>query len=172
MGSKEILFVIAFEGFRDEEYAEPKSILEKAGYRVITASTGTGTAHGKLGMKASVDLEYRGQSASDYAAVVFIGGPGSPGFWEDDEAHRLLREAVGAERVIGGICSASVTLAKAGVLRKKKATVWPGDADVFAPLVGEYTAASCECDGLVVTANGPGAAEEFGRTLAAILSGS
>ena len=171
MSDKDVLFVIAYEGFRDEEYAEPKAILEQAGYRVVTASTSSGTATGKLGMKATVDLEYRGQSATDYAAVVFIGGPGSPGYWEDDEAHRLLREAVGAEKVVGGICSAGVTLARAGVLRKKRATVWPGDADIFSPLVGEYTAASCERDGLVVTANGPGAADEFGRALAAVLAG-
>jgi len=167
---KDILFVIAFDGFRDEEYAEPKAVLEKAGYRVVTASTMIGVATGKLGMRVTVDLEYRGLSAVDYGAIVFIGGPGSPGYWEDDEAHRLLREAAGAEIVIGGICSASVTLAKAGVLRNKRATVWPGNADEFEPLVGNYTAASCERDGLVVTANGPGAADAFGRGLFAVLS--
>ena len=33
---KQILFIIAFEGFRDEEYEEPRKVFEKAGYKVVS----------------------------------------------------------------------------------------------------------------------------------------
>lgn len=165
MSNKKVLFVIAFEGFRDEEYAEPKRILTDNGIQVVTASTGSGTARGKLGMEATVDCTYDTQRASDYDAVVFIGGPGSPGYWDDPKAHALLQDAAAAGKVIGSICSAGVTLAKAGVLRDKRATVWAGDGDVFRPLVGEYTEAAVEVDGRCVTGNGPRSAQDFGQAL-------
>jgi protease I len=166
---KKVLFVIAFQGFRDEEYAEPKRILEGHGVGIVTASTAVGTATGKLGLETPVDVPYGDQQAVDYDAVVFIGGPGSPCYWEDPAAHRLLRDAAAAGKIIGGICSAALTLAKAGILSGKRATVWSGDAEAFRPLVGKYTAAECEIDGNCITANGPGAADAFGMALAEAL---
>jgi len=165
-----ILFVIAFQWFRDEEYAAPKAMLEEAGFQVITASTAVGTAIGKFGMETTVDIEYSDASAADYEAIVFIGGPGSPGYWDDPVAHRLLRSAAASDKIVAGICSGCVTLAKAGVLKNRRATVWPGDADVFRPLVGKYTASACERDGLFVTAHGPDAADQFGRALVELLT--
>lgn len=167
---KKVLAVIAFRGFRDEEYAVPKQLLEKAGFRVVTVSTERGTATGKLGMTAAVDMLYTEAAAEDYAAVVFVGGPGSPGYWDDPAAHAFVRKMAAAGKVVAAICSACVTLAKAGVLQGRRATVWPGDGEVLRPLVGEYTAAVCERDGNFLTANGPAAAGRFGETLVGMLA--
>ena len=52
---KKAVFVIAEEIFRDEEYLAPKSILSQAGVEVATASTRTGEAVGKLGLKVRPD---------------------------------------------------------------------------------------------------------------------
>lgn len=165
-----ILFIIAKEGFRDEEYAFPKRRLEEAGHRVVTSSTKTGTARGKLGMTTEVELALPDVIVADYAGVVCIGGPGSTQFWDDHLVHNLLREAARLDLVVAGICSASVTLARAGVLASRRATVWSGDGPIFAPLVGEYTAAQCEVDGKFITANGPAAAEAFAEALSAALA--
>lgn len=164
--SAKVLFVIAYEGFRDEEYAEPRRILEENGVKVETASTQLGTAQGKLGMQAPVDRLYDQVDAADWDGVVFVGGPGSSGFWDDPVAHKLIRDMSQAGKVTAAICSACVTLAKAGVLKGRRATVFPGDKDEFAPLVGDYTAADCEVDGIFITATGPGSAEQFGNELA------
>ncbi len=45
---KKIAMFIAFQGFRDEEYAEPKKALEAAGHKVVTVSTAKGEAKGKF----------------------------------------------------------------------------------------------------------------------------
>lgn len=160
-----ILFIIAKEGFRDEEYDIPQRALTAAGHSVITASTATGQATGKLGMITQIDLALPDVDVEDYAALVCIGGPGSPQFWDDHLVHDLLRQAVRANKVVAAICSAGVTLARAGVLAGRRATVWPGDAELLAPLVGKYTAAQCEVDGKFVTADGPTAAQAFAETL-------
>ncbi len=84
----------------------------------------------------------------------------------------MLRLAVSEGKVVAGICSACVTLAKAGILKGKRATVYPGDAQTFTPFVGEYTASDVEQDGLLITANGPGAAEKFGTAVLELINQS
>lgn len=69
--------IIAFEGFRDEEYAEPKKVLEGAGIKVTTASSKVGVARGKLGMSAKVDTALKDVNVPDYDAVIFVGEVGS-----------------------------------------------------------------------------------------------
>ena len=56
MGNKKVLFVIAFRDFRDEEFFEPKEILEKAGFQVEVASTEKGMAIGVNGGEVKVDF--------------------------------------------------------------------------------------------------------------------
>ncbi|MBF8251641.1 MAG: hypothetical protein HW382_1269 [Deltaproteobacteria bacterium] len=53
---KTVVLVIAEKIFRDEEYQVPKDILSKAGIKVVTASTTTGEATGKLGLKVRPDI--------------------------------------------------------------------------------------------------------------------
>ena len=160
-----VALIIAQEGFRDEEYAVPKEILTQAGHEVITVSNARGEARGKLGMVTLADRALDEIAAGDFDAIACIGGPGSKQFWDSEPVHALLRAAAERGAVVAGICSAAVTLARAGVLKDKRATVFPGDAEIFAPLVGEYTASACEQDGRCVTANGPDASEAFGKAI-------
>ena len=67
------LMIIAQQVFRDEEYTEPKAILESSGVNVTTASRTAGTAEGKLGMVATVDVGLADVDPEEYDAVVFIG---------------------------------------------------------------------------------------------------
>ena len=50
------LMVIAPTVFRDEEYAEPKRVLEAHGVDVTTASVAPGECIGKLGMRATATI--------------------------------------------------------------------------------------------------------------------
>ncbi len=72
-----ILMVMAQNGFRDEEYEVPKSLFEKAGFEVVTASSEKGIAKGKLGAEVKVDLSFDEVNIRDYEAIVFVGGPGA-----------------------------------------------------------------------------------------------
>jgi protease I len=68
-----------------------------------------------------------------------------------------------------------VILAKAGVLKEKRATVWSSPLDRGPVRILKENGAIYEDkdvvqDGKIITANGPGAAEEFGQKLVEILT--
>jgi len=169
---KKILFVVAPVDFRDEEYLKPKAVLEGAGYEIVTASKGVREAKGSLGATADVDLDVAQAQAADYSAVVFVGGSGTTIYFSEKEALRLAEEANDQGKVVGAICIAPSILANAGILKGKKATVYSSEAENLKSKGAFYINQPVVFDGKIVTANGPGAAEEFGRKILEILGGS
>ncbi len=91
---KSALLVIAQETFRDEEYAEPKRVLESAGFTVTTASVAPGEATGKLGLRAQAQMSLHDALDVEWDAVAFIGGAGAAIFFDDPEAHLLARRTL------------------------------------------------------------------------------
>jgi protease I len=161
-----VVMVIAFNGFRDEEYAEPKEILEKSDHKVTTASTQTGTANGKLGMTTKVDILLDQVNPADYDAVLFIGGPGSYDYFDDQTALNLAKQAVAQDKILGGICAASAILANAGVLKGKKAACFSGVSDILKKNGANYDPSGFAVDGKIITADGPAHAKKFGTAIA------
>lgn len=162
------LLIIAQDGFQPKEYSVPKGVLESAGVEVVTASKKAGTAKSSIGTAAKVDLPLSQIQVSDYDALLFIGGPGAAVYQHDYEAHLIAQEAFKQNKILGAICIAPTILANAGVLNGKKATVWNGDGQQGKLLQSKgaiFTNESVTVDGKVVTANGPAAAEEFGKKI-------
>ena len=168
---KRVVMVIAHRDFRDEELLKPKALLEKAGARVTVASSSLEPATGALGAKVTPDVLLEDVDASEYEAVVFIGGPGAKEYWDDRTAHRLARQAAERGRVVAAICIAPVTLANAGLLDGRKATVWKSESGRLRAQGADYTGAEVEVQGRLITSNGPEAAEEFGKAIAEALAG-
>ena len=168
--AKKALMVIAFEGFRDEEYAEPKQVLEKAGIEVTTASSKVGVARGKLGMSAKVDITLKEVNVPEQDAVIFVGGPGSYDYFDDPVAQGIAREAAKQGKVLAAICAAASILANAGLLKGVKATCFAGEADNLKDKGAKYSPSGLEVDGKVITADGPAHAKKFGQAIAKALS--
>jgi protease I len=63
-----------------------------------------------------------------------------------------------------------VTLANAGVLSGRRATVFSSEAGKLKAKGAEYTGAKVERDGKIITGSGPEAAEEFGRAIVKALA--
>ncbi len=169
---KKAVMIIAHEGFRDEELLDTKAVLEKNGVEVKVASTMLGPAKGKLGASVTPDMLFKEVKAQDFDAVIFIGGPGSVEYWDNAFAHKLLNDSVALGKVTAGICSASVTLAKSGILKEKRATVFPGDFQELIDNDVKYTASHLEVDGNIITADGPYAAKDFGGAIVKALRNS
>ena len=165
-----ILMIIAPEQFRDEEYVEPREVFEKAGIEVTVACSRLGQAVGKFGLKAPVDKLLKEVHATDYDAVVFVGGTGSRIYFEDPEAHRLVREAESKERIIGAICAAPGTLAKVGLLKGKRATSFSGEMDILKQGGAIFTGRPVEVDGRIITGDGPQSAKAFGEKIVEMLA--
>jgi protease I len=164
-----VALVIAEKMFRDEEYEVPKKVLERAGFRVLTASTNVEKATGKLGMVVKPDLLVKELIDQDLDALIFIGGGGSSQYFEDATAHQLATHFYGQGKVVGAICIAPVILANAGILKGKKATVFPDGKDRLEANGAVYTGAAFEVDGKIITGNGPEAARKFGEELVKLL---
>lgn len=166
---KTAVFVIAEKIFRDEEYDVPKKVLTDSGIKVVTASTTTDEAIGKLGMKVRPDILVKDIDVDELDALVFIGGGGAEQYFDDPLAHKLAQESLQKGKIVGAICIAPVILANAGILKDKKATVFPDGKDALDKGGANYTGAPVETDGNIVTASGPAAASEFGETLVKLI---
>lgn len=163
--AKKVLFVIAQQGFQDHEYLEPKKVLETGGVQTKTASKTTNEALGKLGARVKPDLALKEARAQDYDAIIFVGGPGAASYFDDEQALKLARDADHAGKILAAICIAPVILANAGVLKGKRATVWPSEGGNLRAKGAEYTGEDVTRDGRVITASGPQAAREFGQAI-------
>ena len=162
---KKAVMIIAHDNFRDEEFLEPAEILEKNGIEVKVASSKLGPAKGKLGAMVKPDMLLKEVNVKDFDAVVFIGGNGASEYWDDPIAHNLAQEAYNSGKVVAAICIAPVTLARAGVLKGKKATVWSSEGEQLKQLGADYTGNPVERDGKIITAAGPFAAKDFGEEI-------
>ncbi|MBC7253145.1 MAG: DJ-1/PfpI family protein [Actinobacteria bacterium] len=160
-----VLLVVAQEDFQDIEYDTVRKALAGAGFGVTVAAPEKEPAVGVSGTMVTPDLSLAEARASAYAAVIFIGGPGTPSLFDSRDAHRLAVEAAQEGKVLAAICLAPAILARAGVLRGRRATVYPSAAGELTAGGAQYTGAGVEIDGNLVTADGPEASEQFAQAV-------
>ncbi|MDR3686763.1 MAG: DJ-1/PfpI family protein [Coriobacteriia bacterium] len=165
----DVVMVVAPTVFRDEEYAEPKAILEARGSTVTTASVSSGECVGRFGLKAVATISVAEAATRPWDAVIFVGGGGAEVFFDDDAAHALARAQSQSGDVLAAICIAPSTLAHAGLLGGVRATAFPSrEADLRAR-GAIWTGEPVTIDGRIITGNGPEAATAFGEAVAQAL---
>ena len=161
----EVVMVIAPRIFRDEEYAEPKAVLESRGAHVVTASVAPGECIGKLGMRAMAELSLTEATHMPWDAVIFVGGAGASVFFDDAAAHELARAALDGGHVLSAICIAPSTLAHAGLLQGVAATAFASQEDDLRAHGARWSGEPVTRDGRIITGNGPEAATAFGQAV-------
>jgi protease I len=171
LSGKKILFILPPRRFRDEEYQAPKALFNRSGAHVTVASSSLAPARGMLGAVVTPDALIQDVKATDFDAVLLVGGVGSNAFWHNGAVHSLVREASDAGKVVSAICLAPVTLANAGVLKGTKATAYPSAESYLAWKGAIYTGSAVEIAGNIVTAKGPESAEEFAKAVGTLLAG-
>ena len=167
ISGKRIVMIIAPQNFRDEELLYTREELESAGGQVTVASTTTGTVTGMFGATAKPDITIDQVRVDDYDAVVFVGGSGSEVYFNNPTALNIAKETHSKNKLLTAICIAPSILANANLLQGKRATVWAGDKyiNILRSKGANYTGESVTQDGRIITANGPEAARQFGRTI-------
>jgi len=170
LAGKTILMVIAPDGFRDEELLVPQRVLQDRGARVVVASRTTETCKGMLGAEVTPDIALDQVQGADYAAVVFVGGSGAKTYFEDAKARGLARAAWKADRVVAAICIAPGILAREGLLKGRAATAWKSEQATLREHGARVLDVPVVRDERLVTANGPQAAEQFGRAITEALT--
>jgi protease I len=166
---KKILMIIASQNFRDEELFKPRELFIKEGMEVILASSSLETSRGMLGETAKPDILIGEVKVEEFDVIIFVGGMGSSEYWDDPVAREIVKKTVSLDKLICAICIAPVTLANTGILDGKKATVFRSEVKAIKKKGAIYTAKAVEVDGNIITAEGPQAAEEFGKTIINLL---
>ncbi len=167
--NKKVLMVIASEDFQDHEYSQTRRVLEESGIQVTVASSKLGECTGKFSSRVNSDILLSDVQADNFDALIFIGGPGALEYTENQTALDLVKEFFNSRKLVAAICIAPVILARAGILKGKKATVFETGSNDLLRLGCEYTGTDVEVDGSIVTASGPPAAEKFGKKIVEML---
>lgn len=170
------LFIIAQKDFRDEELFETKDVLNRKGIESDVASVTTNIARGMLGGSITPNLAVRDAKESDYSALIVVGGSGSPELANHREVLELIKQFFQKNKLIAAICLAPMVLAKAGVLKDIKATVWNASSYQDSVKVLQAGRAKFATEVLVkdkniITAFGPEQAEKFGEMIVKSLKG-
>lgn len=171
------IFIIGFRDYQDWEYSGTKDILEKNKIECDTASTQKGIAKGAFGQETKVGKILEEINAKDYDCVIFIGGAGTLSIRKKSDSVRIAKEFFDAGKLCCAICWAPTILAKAGILKNKKATVWLGPdpeygkttKEVLEQYGADFVNKDVVCDGNIVTANGPPVAEKFANEILKLL---
>jgi protease I len=162
---KKAVFIVAEQNFQDDELSAPRRVLESNGVKVILASTVLSEITGMNGAKAKADILLKDVIVKDYDAVVFIGGSGAQQYLEDPLAQEIARTSAAEGKITAAICIAPVILANAGILRGINATCYPANGGSLTAEGVIYTANPVEIAGNIITADGPGSAEQFGEEI-------
>jgi len=189
---KRFVMVVAPRAFRFEEFVIPYELLTKFGHKVNVASIDTIFASGvydqELLTKMLHNIKFnfydtaRVYSASlkpqlmvkdidtlKFDGIILVGGMGAAIYWDDANIRKFVQYfARTPNKIVAAICLAPVTLARAGVLAGKKATVFE-DRETIKELKNNgavYEKTDVVISGNIITASGPAASEKFARAIA------
>jgi protease I len=173
LDGKKVLMVIPHTQFRDEEFFEPKKILEEEGATVLVASTTIRTCRGMKGGIADAQVTIADAKADDYAGIVLCGGSSVPEFlWNDKKLHELVAAMAGAGKVVAAICLSTVILAKAKLLAGREATVYwlPQAIEELKAAGARYVPETLLIQNNIIMAEGPPDSQRFGQAIRAALA--
>jgi len=157
-------------GFEEIEAMSVVDTLRRAGVTVVLAGLHDGPVEAAHGVKVIPDCGIDELAAEDFDAVILPGGyPGYVNLGADARVLALVRTVFEAGKIVAAICGAPVILGRLGIVKGKRATIFPGkesDLTDAKPVRDPVVV-----DGTVVTSQGPGTALEFAITLAELLVG-
>lgn len=168
-----MVYILLAPGFEEMEALVPADLLRRAGLEVALTTVGPALVPGghNITVQADLTLDQVTLKAGDMV-VLPGGGIGVENLSACPGVETLVRRAAADELVwLAAICAAPTLLARWGLLTGKKAVCYPG---LEAQLTGAIPqqGASLVQDGKVITAQGPGAAFDFGFYLVKTLAGT
>jgi protease I len=166
--------VIPHTQFRDEEFFEPKKILEEEGAKVVVASTTAKLCRGMKGSVAQAEVAIGDAKADDYAGVVLCGGSSVPEFfWNDKKLQELVAAMAAAGKLVAAICLSTVVLAKAKLLAGREATVYwlPQALEELKTAGAKYVPETLLIQNNIILAEGPPDSQRFGQAIRTALLG-
>jgi len=156
-----VLLFLPSKDFNEEEYSTVRNLLLKYSKNIFITSDDHYVCSGSKGMKVKSDTSFYNINIKNFAALVLIGGAGSKAYWDNEKLHTISMDFDAVQKIIGAICSASVILAKAGILETKTATCYYEDKNELINLGIDYQDRAVITDKNIVTSNGSQSAAQF-----------
>lgn len=164
-----MVYVFLADGFEETEALVTVDIIRRAEIECQTVGVRSKIVTGAHGISVVADLETSEVTFDDMTAVVLPGGmPGTLNLEKSEDVKAALKFAVDKGLLIAAICAAPSILGHMGFLEGKKATCYSGFEQELAG--AKISDMSCVADGNIITANGAGAAFEFGFAICDKLS--
>ncbi len=159
------------EGFEEVEMITVADILRRAGVTVqLVSLTESLTITGAHAVTVQADIPF--SAASELAdAIILPGGPGTQKLLACLPLHQRLNHHLAQNKHVAAICAAPTVLAKAGLLKGRKACCFPGCEAQLVEGGATITSYNVVTDGTITTSRGAGTAAQFSIELARILVG-
>ena len=162
--------VILTDGVEELEAVAPIDCLRRASVETTVASAVPSLqVKGRNGILLVADVLLDACFGHPYDLIVIPGGPGHVSLAADSRILQMLQQKDRAGKLIGSICAGPVVLEKAGVLKGKAYTSFPGTAE---QLPDRNPDKKVVRDGHVITSQGAGTAVEFALSLVEALCGA
>lgn len=161
--------VLFADGFEDIEGIAAVDILRRAGITTVAAGVTGNIVTSKHGIRSHMDSRFIDMDTSKYDALVIPGGTeGVENLLRNPNVIKLVQNYAAAGKIVAAICVGPKVLAQAGVLKDKRATIFPG----YEKFLERPRPDKVVVDGNIITSQGPGTAVEFALKIVEQLLGS
>ena len=167
---KKVLLLLA-EGFEEVEALTTVDYLRRMDIIVDTCSIEEKNVQGAHRITIEADKRIDEiDNTKNYDGLVIPGGiPGATNLRDDDRVIELVKEFNQEEKIIGAICAGPIVLQRAGILKDKEVTSYPGFEDDLMESI--YKEDLVVQDKNIITARGPAVAVYFAIKLVENLVG-
>ena len=156
----QILFLMA-DGFEETEFVTPFDYWQRGDLNVTLASISNSlSVTGKLGLRIQADILLKDADLAQFDAVMLPGGGvGVKNLAASAVVEATIKQFDAQGKWLFAICAAPLVLSKAGLLKDRKCTCFPGcEGDLICK---QYLTDRVVVDGKVITSCGAGSSEEF-----------
>ncbi len=163
-----MVYLLLAPGFEEIEAITPVDLLRRAGLEVTTVGIDAKMVRGAHGITVEADDVMDNVDFSDIDCLILPGGnPGFKNLERDDAVRDLITQVEATDKLLAAICAAPSILGRMGLLKGKKATVYPGMQDELKG--ADFVEEPVVVDGNIVTSRGAGTAIAFSGKLIELL---
>jgi len=160
------------QGCEELEAITITDLLVRAGVKVTTCGLDEQPVKASRGTTIIPDTSIDKILDEPFDLIVLPGGlPGADHLRDDARLQSLLKKQAEQNKYLAAICAAPKALAKAGVLKGKTATSFPGVLEALNDPAITLSKKAVEIDGTIITSRGPGTAMDFTLSLIELLEG-
>jgi protease I len=158
--NRSVLLVLPSQNFNEEEYLIITHSLERENIKIFIVSDANSICKGENGLKVKNDMQFYNIHESNFGGLILVGGTGMRKYWDHPIVQLTAKQFVNNKKPVGAICSASIILARAGLL-SGCATCYPDDKNELELTGISYNDSAVVITKNIITAKDPSATNEF-----------